>query len=78
MIETALARAAALITEWAGGTATALHEATACDLPAGQTVTLEWDQLHQLIGIPWDQNTVHAILKDLDIVASKMTEPPSS
>ena len=70
MIETALARAAALITEWAGGTVTALHEATAGDLPAGQTVTLEWAQLHQLIGIPLDQDTVHAILKDLDIAVS--------
>ena len=70
MVETALARAAALIAEWAGGTATALHEANAGDLPAGQTITLEWAQLHQLIGIPLDQDTVHAILKDLDIAVS--------
>ena len=27
-------------------------------------------KLHQLIGIPLDQDTVHAILKDLDIAAS--------
>ena len=67
IIEAALARAAALITEWAGGTATAMHEATAGELPAGQTVTLEWAQLHQLIGIALEKETVHAILKDLDI-----------
>ncbi|MGB1123124.1 MAG: phenylalanine--tRNA ligase subunit beta, partial [Flavobacteriales bacterium] len=70
MIETALARAATLITEWAGGTATALHEATAGDLPEGQTVTLEWAQLNQLIGISLDRDTVHAILKDLDIAVA--------
>ena len=67
MIEAALARAAALITEWAGGTATAMHEAAAGELPAGQTVTLEWAQLHQLIGIALEKETVYAILKDLDI-----------
>jgi phenylalanyl-tRNA synthetase beta chain len=70
MVEIALARAAALIAEWAGGTATALHKATAGDLPEGQTVTLEWAQLNQLIGIPLDRDTVHAILKDLDIAVA--------
>ena len=44
-----------------------MHEATAGELPAGQRVTLEWTQLHQLIGIPLEKETVHAILKDLDI-----------
>lgn len=67
IIEPALARAAALITEWAGGADTAIHEATAGELPAGQRVTLEWTQLHQLIGIALKKETVHAILKDLDI-----------
>ncbi len=69
MIETALARAAALIAEWSGGTATAMNEATAGDLPAGQTITMEWDQLHRLIGISLEKEAVHAILKDLDITA---------
>jgi phenylalanyl-tRNA synthetase beta chain len=67
IIEAALARAAALITEWAGGMAAAMHEATAGELPAGQSVTLEWAQLNQLIGIALEKETVHAILKDLDI-----------
>ena len=67
IIEAALARAATLITEWAGGKATGMHEATGGDLPAGQTVTLEWAQLCQLIGISLEKDTVHAILQDLDI-----------
>ena len=66
IIEAALARATALITEWAGG-GHGHDEATAGELPAGQTVTLEWAQLYQLIGIVLEKETVHAILKDLDI-----------
>ena len=67
ILEIALARAAELITEWAGGRATAMHEATAGKSPEGHAVALEWDQMHRLIGISLEKDTVHAILKDLDI-----------
>ena len=70
LIETALARAAALIAAWAGGTATALHEATAAPLPSGHTVKLEWAYLERLIGIAMDANAVRAILTDLDIAVA--------
>ena len=73
LIEDALARAASLIAEWAGGKATALHEATAADLPSGQTIELEWGYLERLIGIPMEATAVRAILNDLDIAVAEET-----
>lgn len=75
LLETALARAAALIQEWAGGEATSMHEAHAGDLPTGATVTLEWKHLTQLIGIEIKADTVRSILRDLDVrIASESEE----
>ena len=67
MLERALSRAAALISEWAGGSVTTIHEANAGTLPAGREVHLEWQQMRRLIGISLEKDTVHAILNDLDI-----------
>ena len=67
LLETALARAAALIQEWAGGHATSIHEARTGELPTGATVTLEWAHLNQLIGIKIEAAAVRSILDDLDI-----------
>ncbi len=67
MLERALSRAAALISEWAGGSVTTIHEANAGTLPAGREVHLEWQQMRRLIGISLEKDTVHGILNDLDI-----------
>ena len=56
-----------------GLTATALHEATAADLPSGQTIELEWAYLERLIGIPMEATAVRAILNDLDIAVAEET-----
>lgn len=74
LLETALARAAALIQEWAGGKATSIHKAKAGELPTGAAVTLEWAHLKQLVGIEIKPDTVRSILGDLDIRITSESE----
>lgn len=67
MLEQALQRAVHLINSWAGGTAIEWNCAQACELPAGASIQLGWDDFDRLIGSPLPHSTIESILGDLDI-----------
>ncbi|MDA1335562.1 MAG: phenylalanine--tRNA ligase subunit beta [Bacteroidetes bacterium] len=74
MLIPALQRAVQLIGEWSGGQAVEWNSVTSSPLPEGASIDLEWRSLHQLIGMEIPQETVLAIVKDLDIEPEQIND----